>query len=192
MVNLPKHEPQGHEQEGLRPGIIVAVPSGYLRYPIVLVVPVTSQSGNWANQNPILYHQIPLHELTHFRRKDFMVNGLMVLLKIIHWYNPLVWYGFYRMRQDSEIACDAQALSRLEPEERLGYGYTIVRLLSLARPQRVPGLIGIITGQSTMKRRILMISSFKESSSPESSGRWFSLHLAPSPSGEGISHRRGD
>lgn len=59
LVNLPTHEPKGHEQEGLRPAIIVAVPSGYLRFPIVLVVPVTSQGGNWANQNPILYHQIP-------------------------------------------------------------------------------------------------------------------------------------
>lgn len=59
LVNLPLHEPKGHEQEGLRPAIIVAVPTGHLRYPVVIVVPVTSQTGSWSNQNPVLYHQIP-------------------------------------------------------------------------------------------------------------------------------------
>lgn len=59
LINLPSHHPRGHEQEGVRPAIVVAVPRGHLRYPVVIVVPVTSQSGNWARQNPSLYQQLP-------------------------------------------------------------------------------------------------------------------------------------
>lgn len=103
-----------------------------------------------------------LHELTHFKRKDFAVNGLMLLLKVIHWFNPLVWYGFYKMHQDIEIACDAFVLSRIEPEECTHYGYTIIHLLRIAKPQRIPGVTGIMAKESKMKRRIIMISSFKK------------------------------
>lgn len=59
LVGLPAHQPKGHEQEGMRPAIITAVPKGYLRYPVVIVIPVTSQTGNWAKQNPLLYRRIP-------------------------------------------------------------------------------------------------------------------------------------
>ena len=59
LVGLPAHQPKGHEQEGVRPAIITAVPQGYLRYPVVIVIPVTSQTGNWAKRNPSLYKQIP-------------------------------------------------------------------------------------------------------------------------------------
>lgn len=59
LVSLPIHQPRGHEQEGVRPVIIVAVPHGYLRYPVAIVVPVTSQTGIWASQNSTLYLQIP-------------------------------------------------------------------------------------------------------------------------------------
>lgn len=59
LVSLPAHLPKGHEQEGVRPAIITAVPQGYLRYPVVIVVPVTSQTGRWTKRNPLLYQQIP-------------------------------------------------------------------------------------------------------------------------------------
>ncbi|KLU63442.1 mRNA interferase endoA [Peptococcaceae bacterium CEB3] len=59
LISLPPHEPKGHEQEGLRPAIIIAIPNGHVRYPVAIVVPVTSQTGNWTNQNPKLYIQIP-------------------------------------------------------------------------------------------------------------------------------------
>lgn len=55
FVNLPSHNPKGHEQEGRRPAVIVGVPSGDVRYPIVVVVPLTTQFGDWIKKNPELY-----------------------------------------------------------------------------------------------------------------------------------------
>ncbi|KLU63512.1 regulatory protein BlaR1 [Peptococcaceae bacterium CEB3] len=108
--------------------------------------------------------QIFLHELTHYQRKDFIVNGLVVALKVIHWFNPLLWYGFNLMRQDCEIACDARVLSRMNPEEHLNYGYMLIHLARIAKSRRSPGIIGITAKGSMIKRRILMISSFRKKS----------------------------
>ncbi|NJN48962.1 MAG: type II toxin-antitoxin system PemK/MazF family toxin [Alkalinema sp. RL_2_19] len=57
-IRLPSQSPQGHEQEGLRPAIVVGLPerAGKTRFPVVFVVPVTSDRGqDWANAAPLLY-----------------------------------------------------------------------------------------------------------------------------------------
>ena len=37
---------------------------------------------------------ILLHELSHYKRKDILVNYLMIFLQCIHWFNPFIWYLF--------------------------------------------------------------------------------------------------
>lgn len=59
MLAFPRHNPRGHEQEGLRPAIVVAVPSGSMRFPQVWTVPLTSQRGAWQEANPSLYPILP-------------------------------------------------------------------------------------------------------------------------------------
>ena len=59
LISFPVHNPKGHEQEGSRPAIVVGVPKGAVRYPVVFVVPLTTQSGTWAENNPGLYPRIP-------------------------------------------------------------------------------------------------------------------------------------
>ncbi|MBE3588159.1 MAG: type II toxin-antitoxin system PemK/MazF family toxin [Thermoanaerobacteraceae bacterium] len=59
LIALPSHDPRGHEQEGVRPVIVVGVPQGPMRFPVVIVVPLTTRSGPWANRNPALYLTLP-------------------------------------------------------------------------------------------------------------------------------------
>jgi mRNA interferase MazF len=59
LAALPLNDPKGHEQEGKRPVIVVGIPQGTLRYPVVIVVPLTTQSGPWAEENPSLYQHLP-------------------------------------------------------------------------------------------------------------------------------------
>ncbi|MFP5501427.1 MAG: type II toxin-antitoxin system PemK/MazF family toxin [Candidatus Sericytochromatia bacterium] len=59
MVALPSHLPPGHEQEGRRPAVVVGVPSEPLRFPVVYIVPLTSQVGAWAGKNPMMYPVLP-------------------------------------------------------------------------------------------------------------------------------------
>jgi mRNA interferase MazF len=61
-IRLPSQNPQGHEQEGLRPAIVVGLPErvGKTRFPVVFVVPVTSDRGqDWAKAVSLLYPRFP-------------------------------------------------------------------------------------------------------------------------------------
>ena len=47
-----------------------------------------------------------LHELAHLKRFDIAVGLLTAVVQTVHWFNPLVWLAFRRMRDDREVACD--------------------------------------------------------------------------------------
>ena len=103
------------------------------------------------------------HELSHIKQKDIAINFASGVLQIFHWFNPVLWYGFFRIRQDREVACDALALSFLHPKEYKKYGKVIIDLIeSYSSPVQLPGMIGIVNDGSNIKKRIAMISVFKK------------------------------
>ena len=103
-----------------------------------------------------------LHELSHLKRCDILLGWITTLLLVIHWFNPLVWYAFYRMRQDRELACDASALSTMGVGESEKYGLTIVRLLEkFSQARSLPIIAAVSEDKSNLKKRIAMISQFK-------------------------------
>jgi bla regulator protein BlaR1 len=104
---------------------------------------------------------ILLHELAHVKRADMVVNWLMSVLQTLHWFNPVVWFAFNRMRADRETACDALVLSKVEQGQARVYGEAILKLLErFARPATAPSLLGILEDKSQMERRIRMIANF--------------------------------
>ncbi len=58
LVVLPGQRPQGREQEGLRPAVVVGLPPQPLRFPLLLLAPFTSQRGPWTEANPVLYPSV--------------------------------------------------------------------------------------------------------------------------------------
>jgi beta-lactamase regulating signal transducer with metallopeptidase domain/protocatechuate 3,4-dioxygenase beta subunit len=106
-----------------------------------------------------------LHEFCHVRRRDIVLNWFITCLQILHWFNPLVWLAFRRLRSDREPACDAMVLSSFSGARPVDYGKTIIRLLEgFTRPERAPGLAGILEDRRQMKRRLMMISDFGKNS----------------------------
>ena len=106
-----------------------------------------------------------LHELAHLRRHDIYLGWLTSLLQVLHWFNPLVWFAFYRMRADRELACDALVLTQTGQDKSQEYGGAIlglVRRFSRCRP--LPAMAGIIETKSQLKRRIAMITKFRNKS----------------------------
>lgn len=103
-----------------------------------------------------------LHELAHIKRHDVLTGWVILGLQIIHWFNPLVWLAFHRLRADRELACDALALSYARPGENEAYGLTIVKLLEgFDQSVWAPSLAGILENKQLMKERISMIAKFK-------------------------------
>ena len=106
---------------------------------------------------------IILHELAHLQRKDIYVNWITTLLQIFHWFNPLVWYAFNQMREDRELACDANVLSVLKPDEYKSYGDAIICLLErFSYPVYDHTVAGFASGKSHIKQRMAKIAAYKK------------------------------
>ncbi|MEK3912268.1 M56 family metallopeptidase [Paenibacillus sp. FSL H7-0331] len=115
-----------------------------------------------------------LHELAHSKRNDIAVNWFMHILLIIHWFNPVLWYAYRRMREDQEIASDALALSYLAPDKSQDYGHTLIKLLeNFSQPVRIAGNVNLTGSKAQLQRRITMIKQFKSNSY-----RWSFLGMA--------------
>ncbi|MRU09317.1 M56 family metallopeptidase, partial [Bacillus anthracis] len=103
------------------------------------------------------------HELAHIKRNDVAVNWIMYSLILLNWFNPILWYAYFCMREDQELACDAYALTFIDKEEQIAYGHTIITLLEHYSYQ-APSLANLSRNKRTMKRRIVMIKKFQKKS----------------------------
>jgi beta-lactamase regulating signal transducer with metallopeptidase domain len=45
------------------------------------------------------------HELAHLKRRDVLTAWITTILQICHWFNPAIWFAFFRIRMDRELAC---------------------------------------------------------------------------------------
>jgi GWxTD domain-containing protein len=78
----------------------VPVVIGYVR-PVILM-PVGLLAGLPAGQ----VESILLHELTHIRRHDYLVNLLQIVVESLVFYHPAVWWISGVMRAERENCCD--------------------------------------------------------------------------------------
>ncbi len=112
-----------------------------------------------------------IHELAHLRQRDIYLGWLMALLQVIHWFNPLMWFAFGRMRADRELACDTLAISTLAPHEPPEYGRTIVNLLqSFSQVRYLPSVAGILEDTCQIERRVKMIADYRKTSRTRRAG----------------------
>jgi len=102
-----------------------------------------------------------VHELLHLKRKDVLVNWLTRGLLILHWFNPILWYAFYKLREDQEIACDAITLEHIGINDAKEYAYTLIKLVETnSRLSRITSLANLSGSRSQIRRRITMLKFF--------------------------------
>jgi len=100
-----------------------------------------------------------LHEFAHLKRGDLVLQWIVAVLQIVHWFNPALWYAFRRLRADRESATDALVLSRTGEAE--AYGHVLIKLLEhYHRRNSLPALVGILEDKDQFKRRFRLIGQF--------------------------------
>lgn len=77
---------------------------------------------------------VMLHELAHVRRRHIAANWLLVVIRAVHWWNPVYWLAAARYRSLREQACDAFALQRIEGLPPRRYGELLLTLASRPGP----------------------------------------------------------
>ncbi|MNM57297.1 Regulatory protein BlaR1 [compost metagenome] len=67
-----------------------------------------------------------LHEQTHVRRGDIVVNALLAVMQCLHWFNPLLPFALRRCRDDQELSCDERVVARVGGARR-SYGNAMLK-----------------------------------------------------------------
>ena len=72
---------------------------------------------------------IMLHELAHVRRWHIAANWAMLVIRAIHWWNPVFWLAAARFQNLREQSCDAFAIQRMAGESSREYGELLLALI---------------------------------------------------------------
>lgn len=95
------------------------------------------------------------HEEMHIRHGHLWVRALGTASLILHWWNPLVWYGIGRMYEDMEMYCDESVMKECAGAEKKLYADVLLKL-SADRS----GLAGLCFGESHTEQRIRNILKY--------------------------------
>ena len=115
---------------------------GWLR-PVILV-----PASAWTGLSPQQLEAIIVHELTHVRRHDYLVNLVQAVFETLLFYHPATWWLSHRLRIEREYCCDDSAVHRCG--DRLAYARALATLEDLRDP---PGEVALAsTGGSLMDR----------------------------------------
>ncbi|MBK1809881.1 DUF4309 domain-containing protein [Clostridium sp. YIM B02505] len=107
---------------------------------------------------------ILLHELSHLKKNDLILNWIMTSLQVIYWFNPIIWLAFTKARKDCELSCDSFVLRKLSKTSYKEYGETLLKIAaSYTGYKWTPGVTSIVS-KGEIKRRIIMITKFKKQS----------------------------
>lgn len=97
------------------------------------------------------------HELAHFKRKDNVINSVLIFLRTIHWFNPIVWLVMKEIKKDMEFTADEKAVKGLEIDDRKEYCKLLVNLSSTSNSSFMERAIGIANDKNNLEKRINMI-----------------------------------
>lgn len=103
-----------------------------------------------------------LHELQHYKHGDALVNGIMNLVNIVYWFNPLIWYALKEMRNDREIACDSSVLNILNEQDYEAYGNTLINFAEKISLSVFPFASTMGGNIKQIRKRIINIASYQQ------------------------------
>lgn len=106
-----------------------------------------------------------LHEMTHIRRGDVWVKWLLLWVKSLYWFQPLV-FRFSRWAAETlEYACDEQVVREASPEQRREYCLAILEAAGQGQYRMfADGFLRFAEERSKMVSRIERIMNLKKES----------------------------
>jgi len=124
-----------------------------------LLRPVILLPGYATDMSDEHLEYVILHEISHLRRGDHLVNALLLALRAVYWFNPLVWLLFKFIREDMELANDAAVLRGMGQEAQKEYSRSLLEVLmgSADVTRRRHTMLCMADGKKNIERRIGMI-----------------------------------
>jgi beta-lactamase regulating signal transducer with metallopeptidase domain len=113
-------------------------------------------------------HVVLAHELAHIQRGDWIVQIAGELLRIVYWFNPLVWLACARLRLESERACDDAVVTLgVHGRDYATHLLELARQFGRARQHSLPA-VAIAPRPSSLHRRVSAMLNTRLSRRPVS------------------------
>jgi beta-lactamase regulating signal transducer with metallopeptidase domain len=100
--------------------------------------------------SPLEMEAVMTHELCHLRRRDNLLAAVHMLVEMLFWFHPLVWWLGGRLAEEREQACDEQVLAAGNPP--LVYAQGILKVCRFYVQSPLPCASGV-TG-ATLEMRV--------------------------------------
>lgn len=110
---------------------------------------------------------ILMHELSHYKRKDNLLNTLITILKCIYIFNPIIIILLDEVKKDLEVATDELAMQFSDDQERKEYCKTLVMLSTMNFDKYLIQTLCLTNGKKSLEKRIdnlNLLSNFKKNS----------------------------
>lgn len=131
------------------PAATVPLTAGWLRPVVILPV----GAADW---NPDRVRIALAHELAHIARRDVMWQSLARIACACYWPHPLIWIASWRLRVESEHACDDAVLQLGEPPAE--YAAHLIEVAAIASgPTTWAPAIVAMASRSRVEQRVTSI-----------------------------------
>ncbi len=97
------------------------------------------------------------HELVHYKRNDLWYKQLLLAVRAIHWFNPLIHLMTAEANKTIEISCDEEVLQGVDLELRKRYCERVLDMMQGMKHPILPLSTGFYGSKSMMKRRLRFI-----------------------------------
>lgn len=111
------------------------------------------------------FHNVILHELTHYKRRDMFYKWLVQVTVCLHWFNPLVYLMSREITKACEFSCDEAVLAKMGSDNAQEYGKTLLdAMAAVGRYKENLGAVTLSENKRLLKERISAIMNFKKKS----------------------------
>jgi TonB family protein len=100
---LPSEMPGSRTDIFVSSELLIPLTCGFLRPRILL----PAAAEHWSSSR---LAAVLSHELAHIRRRDIAAQMAAHFIAALWWFQPLVWFLRRTLREESELACDAEAI----------------------------------------------------------------------------------
>ena len=97
------------------------------------------------------------HESIHHRRHDLFVKLVLMIIGILHWFNPFVRYLIYAVNTQCEMSCDAEVVKNKEKNLCYDYGEAIIRIATVDDDMVESHASAFSNGKKYIKNRLINI-----------------------------------
>lgn len=104
-----------------------------------------------------------LHELTHYKKVDFLYKWAAQFCFCLHWFNPVVYFIRREMDRCCELSCDELVIKEMNEAERRQYGDTLLASVKIkGRYQSDIVSLSLNEDAKQLKERLVCIMSFQK------------------------------